>query len=283
MDVINVGLYGGKGLLGGKETPLEASVVSCDKYHTCSYFENQQCMKVRSIGGGTCQFGRVDTVKGYTSRAKKYRDFKNEWTNHEQYNKLTSPAKKLGLIDGFVVFPYPYVNIETQEDGELKILGPIMFGRDRTAFIPLGKFTPDFIHQLCSFRPQAMMGGEISDYRQKIVPMFIAHLKEVLPDKYEELISAYSSYGAKVNYVGRTALLRTLQPSLVQFKSKNYPDLNEEWHWDGNYLTYKGGYVSKFNVTKDYEIEEIRIKPSEKSTVTVSSNDQVTSQTVFID
>ncbi len=37
-EVIHVGLYGGKGLFGGKETALEASIVQCDKFDKCSFF-----------------------------------------------------------------------------------------------------------------------------------------------------------------------------------------------------------------------------------------------------
>lgn len=283
MDIINVGLYGGKGLLGGRETPLQASVVSCDKHQSCSYYQNNQCLKVRSIGTARCMFGSVSTIQGYTSKAKKYREFKNQWENHEQYSKLKYPSTKLGLIDNFVVFPYSFVRIVEQEDGEYKLDGPLMFSGDTTAFIPLEKFTTQLIHRLCTFRPQAIMGGEIKDYREKVVPMFISHLKEVLTDKYEELIDQYEGYAEKLNYVGRTALLTTVQPSTVHYKSSRYPEFNEEWYWDGTHLTYKGGHVHKFNVTNDYEVEEIRIKPSEKSKITISNNDQVASQTVFID
>jgi hypothetical protein len=48
-------------------------------------------------------------------------------------------------------------------------------------------------------------------------------------------------------------------------------------------LIYKKGYVHSFNITKDYEIAEIKIKPSDKSTIKITSNEQVTNETVFID
>ncbi|AKA44367.1 hypothetical protein PPSC2_26860 (plasmid) [Paenibacillus polymyxa SC2] len=170
MDVIHVELYGGKGLFGGREQPLEASVIRCDKYKSCSYYENNQCLKVRSIGGSTCRFGEEDTVRGYTSKAKKYHQFKRSWKEHEQYRKLGKPSAKLGHIDNFVVFPYPYIHIKEQEDGEIKISDPLMFS-DKTAFIPWERFTPELIHRICTFRPEAVMGGEIMEYRKKIVPM----------------------------------------------------------------------------------------------------------------
>jgi len=281
VEVINVGLYGGKGLFGGKETPLEASIISCDKYEQCSYFKNNQCLKVRSFLSPVCKYGRVNNVKGYTSRAAKYHSFKKQWQEHEKYSKLKYPPQKLGLIGEEIVFPYPYIRITQTEDGNIKLSDPD-FGSN-IAFIAKEYFTIDLIKRICNFRPLAMMGGVITDYQSKIVPLFLAHLKEVLPDKYEELRKENSDLAKEVSYVGRKALLKTINPSDVFYKSSNYPQFNEKWHWDGEMLTFLSGYVSSFNITKDYTIAEIKIIPSDKSVITISNNGQVTEETVFID
>lgn len=281
MDVINVGLYGGKGIFSGKESPLEASVISCDKYMSCSYYKSGHCLKVRSIGGSTCQFGRVSTHKGYTSRARKYYEFERQWKAHEMYGKLTSPSRKLGLIDGFVVFPYPFIRFEIDGD-RIKIGDPGFW--DNTSFIPVELFTVELVQRICAFRPRAIMGGEIEDYQKEKVPLFLAHLKEVMPELYEELIAKDATHEQKINYVGRKALLRTVRPSNVHYKSSpRYSDFNEEWIWDGEFLTFKGGHKPDFRVTKGYDISEIKIKPHENSTIIISDNDQVTGDTVFID
>lgn len=279
-DVIHVGLYGGKGIFGGKETPLEASVISCDKYKQCSFYENNQCLAVIAPFSVGCKFGSVNNIKGYTSRAQKYWKFKNEWKEHEQYNKLSHPPNKLGVIDDRVVFPYPYVRIKETETG-LKITDP-SFGNS-IAYIDMKKFTPDLIYRICTFRPQAMMGGEIRDYQKETVPLFLAHLEEVLPEKYESFIKAYPKFAKKIDYVGREVLLKTIKPSMVYRKSDSHPNLNSEWYWDGEFLTYKGGYVSGFSVIKDYEIEQIKLKPSDKTVVNITNNDQVDKNTIFID
>src|SRR5262245_37737206 len=99
MTIINVGLYGGKGIFGGKESPLEASIIYCSKHDKCSFYKSGQCLLVRSFGNTGCKFGRAVTERGYTSRAKKYYDFKNKWSSHEKYSKLKRIEKKLGLID----------------------------------------------------------------------------------------------------------------------------------------------------------------------------------------
>lgn len=279
-EIIHVGLYGGKGIFGGRETPLEASVISCDKHDSCSYFKDNQCMAIRGFSSG-CKFGSERTVKGYTSRAQKYHQFRNKWREHEQYGKLKRPSDKLGLVDGVVVFPYSYVRIKVSEDGKPFLNSPSF--NSETAHIDYDKFTSDFIYQICTFRPQAMMGGEITDYQKKTVPLFLAHLKEVLPEKYEEFINQYESYSDAIDYVGREALLNTIKPSVVHYEASSYPKFNEEWIWDGKLLTYDNGYVSSFNIAKDCEIKEIVIKPSDDTAIKISSNEQVLDTTVFID
>lgn len=280
MEVINVGLYGGKGIFGGRETPLEASVISCDKHESCSFFKEGKCLNVRGFGGG-CKFGSVQNVKGYTSRARKYHEFKSKWKGHDSYGRLSRPSDKLGVIDNYVVFNYPYVRIVKTENGNYKVTedGP-GFGHS-VSFIDLEKFNSDLIYKLCTFKPQALMGGTITSYKEEVVPKFLAHLHEVMPEKYDHFIGAYKQFAKPIDYVGRKALLRTLAPSVVEYRSDRYPEFNEKWMWDGEYLTYKDGYVNSFNIAKNAEIEEIKIKPSEDTEIVVTNNDQVNEITVF--
>lgn len=282
MEIINVGLYGGKSIFGGKETPIEASVISCDKHENCSFFKNGTCLKVRSFGSGGCKFGSVNTVRGYTSRAKKYSQFKNQWKNHEQYNKLSYPPQKLGIIDNVVVFPYPFIRITKTDSGKYVVEGPSLFSNSNS-YIELEKFNSDLIYRICSYRPQAMMGGEITSYQKEKVPLFLAHLQEIMPEVYDKFIKAYPKFGKKIDYVGRKALLKTINPSEISYYSRDYPNLTNHWYWDGEFLNYKSGYVSKVSIIDDYEIETFKLKPSDKTVVKITSNEQVTSDTVFID
>ena len=65
-------------------------------------------------------------------------------------------------------------------------------------------------------------------------------------------------------------------------KSDRYPNLNSKWEWDGEFSTYKSGYVSSVSISKDYEIDQFKLRPSEKTVVEITSNDQVTDETVFV-
>lgn len=276
-------LYGGKSIFGGRETPLEASVISCDKHSKCSYYKNGQCLLVRQFGSKGCKFGSVNTIRGYTSRAKKYSEFKRKWEEHEKYGKLSHPPTKLGVIDGYVLFPYPFVRIvKSEESNKWDVTDPSFISQ--TAYIPIDEFNSDLIYRICSYKPQAVMGGTIQKYQKETVPLFLSHLKELLPDKHEAFINAYPEFKQKeINYIGRKALLKTIAPSTVHYKSVRYPNLNESWEWDGEYLRYKEGYVGNFSITKDYEIVEIVIKPTDNSTIVITSNEQVTENTVFVD
>jgi len=282
MEVINVGLYGGKGIFGGKETPLEASVISCDKHERCSFYKNGTCLKVRSFGSGGCKFGNVNTVRGYTSRAKKYHEFRSKWKDHERYNKLSYPPQKIGIIDGVVVFPYPFIRITKTENGKYVVEEPALFS-NCNSYIELEKFNSDLIYRICSYRPQALMGGEITSYQKEKVPLFLAHLQEVLPEVYEKFIESYPKFGRKIDYVGRKALLKTIKPSEIFYHSRDYPRLNNKWYWDGESLIYQSGYVNSVSVINDYEIETFKLKPTDKTVVKIISNEQVTKDTVFVD
>lgn len=277
-QVINVGLYGGKSIFTNQETPLRAEIIYCDKFNNCSYYKNCQCLNVTAPFSNRCKYGRISVIYGYTSRAKKYHEFKSKYKRHEQYDKLDHPPRKLGLIGDEVVFPYPHISI----DKELNINNDSGFV-NTIAFIPCERFSVDFIKKICSFRPRSLLGNEIRDYQMNIVPLFLAHLKELLPEKYTEVKEKYPDLIQEITYVGRTALLKTINPSYVHYRSHNYPQFNEEWYWDGEFLIFKNGYVKSFSVTKDYEIVEIKIKPSEKSTIRISNNDQVSDNTVFVD
>lgn len=281
MDVIHVGLYGGKSIFGGREQPLTVDVLRCDRYNKCSYYKNKTCLKVRSFLGIRCKYGERQSIKGYTSRAKKYYEFKSKWDSHEKKSELKYPETKLGVVDDYVVIPYPYIAIEEKDDGE--VIVSLEHLSTRSNWISLKNFTPSLINEICSHKPRAMMGGEIKDFQKKYVPLFLAHLKETLPDKYAEFVKQFPKYDTEIDYVGRTAYLKTINPSVVCYQSERYPNLNEEWYWNGEILTFENGYASSVNITKGYDILEFKIKPSDKSQIVISDNKQVNENTIFVD
>lgn len=283
MEVINVGLYGGKGIFGGREKPLEASIISCNMKLQCTLYAQGQCAAIRSLGSDGCKYGRETVKRGYTSRAQKYHKFRNEWRNHEKYGALEASTKKLAVIGDEVYFSYSFINLKVEESGSITINGPSLGFGNRVAYIPLEDFTTDLIKRICDFRPQAMMGGTISSYQKEEVPLFLSHLKETLPELYKDFLKEHKEYDNTIDYVGRKAHLHSLDTCIVEYRSRSYPRLNNTWYWDGEYLNYKDGYISSLSIISDYEIHEFKIKPHKDATIKITDNDQVTEKTRFAD
>lgn len=282
MEVINVGLYGGKGIFGGRETPLEASVISCGMKDKCSLYAQGQCAAIRSFGGG-CKHGQETVKRGYTSRAQKYHTFRSEWRNHEKYGALVPNTKKLAIMGDEIYFSYAHVTLKVNEDGVVRIDGPSAGFGNKAAYIPIDKFTIDLIKRICDYRPQAIFGGAITSYQEEQVPLFLSHLKEVMPELYNKFLNENPKYNNAIDYVGRKAYLHSLKPCVVEDVSKRYPNLDNSWYWDGEHLEYKNGHISKVGIVSDYEIQNFKIKPSKNATVKITDNNQVTENTRFVD
>ncbi|MNV38864.1 hypothetical protein D3C71_1304270 [compost metagenome] len=78
-------------------------------------------------------------------------------------------------------------------------------------------------------------------------------------------------------------MLYSLLPSVVHYSSKEYPQFNESWYWDGQVLVFKNGAVHNVKIAKNFDILEFKIKPSQDTVVTISDNSQVWDKTIFVD
>src|SRR5699024_5503455 len=145
--VIHVGLYGGKSIFGGREKPLEASIISCGMTEQCSLFEHGQCAAIRSMSSEGCKHGKEMVKRGYTSRAMKYYDFRSKWRDHEKYGALKPNTKKLAVIVDEVYFSYPHITVKVEGDG-IKLDGPSVGFGNSVAYIPVEKFTTSLIKRI---------------------------------------------------------------------------------------------------------------------------------------
>ena len=48
-EKINVMLYGGKSIFGGKETPIEADEIFCDRASECTFYKENKCLRCRAM------------------------------------------------------------------------------------------------------------------------------------------------------------------------------------------------------------------------------------------
>lgn len=285
-EKIHVGLYGGKPVFGrGRETPLGARIIFCDRAEQCGFYSNSKCLKVRSFLGSGCKYGKINTITGYTSRANKYHEFKRRYETDEVYGKLKYPngQAECEIIGDEVCICLSYCEIKKQDNGIWTLDVP--FGSSKATFVPQCEVTVEFLQRIFSFVPRSIFGYKpIPDYANKVLPDFCISLRRTLPDIYARFVTEYPQYDIAPNYIGKKALLHSLNKGDVEYRfSHSSGTTYEKWYWDGEYLTLTDGKLSYFaiNITKEYDIDVFRIKPSSGTVVTISRNDQVNEGTVF--
>src|SRR5699024_7428870 len=99
---------------------------------------------------------------------------------------LESNTKKLAIIGEEIFFSYSYITLKVDENGNVDIGGPSFgFGSD-VAYIPKEKFTTELIKRICNYRPQAIMGGKIKEYKDEQVVLFLGQHIEIIHNLYDE-------------------------------------------------------------------------------------------------
>ena len=235
---INVNLYGGKGIFGGKETPLEADEIYCDMYEQCTFYKEGKCLRCRNFLAPTCKFGKNNVIKGYTSRAMKYYDFKSKYQNDEVYNKLSYPKKLVAVIGDNLYMNLKFTLVRKRKETDEKwkrdvdgyFISEVGFCSG-DVFIPLNEVTNDLLYAIFSYNPHAMMGGVIEDYQKKVVPEVLQDLKKAAPDIYNNFILKHPEYNIAPNYIGKKAYINSLKPN-TKFQYNGH-----EWLYDGEYVS----------------------------------------------
>lgn len=274
IDKINVGLYGGKGIFGGKETPIRAEEIYCDKYESCSLYKNKSCLNVTSPLSGKCKFGNINRIQGYTSRAKKYYEFRDKYKNDEKYANLKHPSDcKIALIDDYVYLNVVFTRVDINEKGNYFVKFVNFSSGD--SWIELDKFDCNLLYSICSFRPQAMMGGEITSYKDKEIPNMLLQLKDKLPELHREFIDKYPQFDVEPNYIGKKAYIKTMSKDSVLIDCCGNEFIFDDGelvceHWKSSFAPF------------DAEDVLLKIKVTDDITYKINNNSQVTSETIFV-
>lgn len=278
MKKINVALYGGKGLFGGRETPLEAEEIFCDRYEQCSYYQTGKCLKCRGFLTPTCKFGRTNTIRGYTSRARKYYSFKSKYENDEVYSKLKYPNEPVAVMGDTLYIHYRYGTVRKRTEQDEKwvkdVDGYIIdTGNYRSSvFIPLNEVTNNLLFAIFSNKPIAIMGGIIREYQDKVVPDIIQTLKKVASEIHKNFITEYPQYDVAPNYIGKYAFIKTMvNGSKLEDAHGNIFILNngklvcEKWRL--SFVPFKGGTAKmEIDVRDDMEYQITSNSQCDKNT-----------------
>lgn len=277
--VIHVHIYDPRNSIfkGSKNDRAEAHIYSCSQSQSCDAYASGQCMMIAKIFGGRCIYGKRRNLSGFTPRARKY----SSWIL-EQRERYTDKIEALKTVDGVIfkveggyMMPYSFMGMNESvpfhsHDGGFKTGLP---------FIKKEDITKENLASIYNFRPRAMMGGEIKDYQNKIVPKFAKDLSDRYPDLYELLVEAVPGASKLVedyDYTGRDALLSTIKINCNVTISKKI------WFWDGEFIIAKDkGYMIFPPV--EWDQCELKFKPKANEKIRITSNDQVTPDTVFVD
>lgn len=287
MKQINVDLYGGKSIFGGKEEPLVARYIHCDSSDKCSLYAEGKCLNVYGLQLAECPFGKMSSVKGYTSRAAKYRTFKNNIQQDPTYRKLDYPSDSslVCIVDNILIIRLKWVvvqpyNVDKKCDYNDKIINNKWmlsdpwkgFDRIKKLIITKEECTPEILNEFFSFVPYSLMGGRIDNYQEKIVPSIITELKRKVPEIYKSLVDKYPEYIKEDNWVGKTAYIYSLTDGSTLTTDRG------TFIKDGEYLigTYRSSFLPFGATTAD-----IKIKITEKMIYKIDDNSQVDENTVF--
>lgn len=269
-QLINVGLYGD----GSRKARRRAEYIYCDHADECSAYKDGKCFRVTTLFGLRCEFGRVGQVDGGTKQSKKFYQVSDAAKSNEQYHKLSYPHNVyITQIGNGAFLTLPYVCIELQ--GERLVCSDPGFGGNRL-YVPLEVMTPENIKRVCEYRPYALMGGEIADYQQKTVPMFLHQLSQLFPACFKAFTMAYPDFDIKPpNWIGRYAKLETCN------RKVEYKDIHGNlFYFDGEDIVCDC-YRSPF-LPFDGSPTKVRITINGDMKVKITDNNQVTNETVFV-
>lgn len=232
--------------------------------------DKQVACLTSSINNSDPYFYKV-SEEGFTRRAKNYgklvRPYEEEFP--ELKNNLSSIKHNLKKYGDYV-----YIRLSFLDNLRNPFKADNFF--ETYNFIKLENFTVTNILKLLDFHPQAMFGGEISDYQEKEIPMFLHELKVEFPEIYQQLLQCSSKvkkFNDSITYIDKTAYLATLSPGQVELRL-GFID-SQIFYWDGKVLS------NKITAYDKSQIEQI-IKPSIDTTVKIKDNSTVNSNTKFV-
>lgn len=285
-EIINVSLYGGKSIFGGRETPLNADIIKCDKYKICSLFKDGKCRNIR-MSSGYCRHGTVETVKGYTTRAKKYSEFKKKWSSHEKYNQLKHTFSSFDLIDGVISMRSTLFKTRRSQGDENsfeKCCNGICFAtvwenrHNEKAYqdglkIKVSELTTEIIKIIYNLKPKTLFeNAEIKSYKEEFLRDLKLFLLDVIPETFEQFEKENGVF--EMDFVGKKALLKTLNRGIVKISGST------NGVWNGKEIIVEDN-VPIFLISKPIKSIKTIIVPEDDFEVEIIDNNQVNKNTVF--
>lgn len=271
MKKINVNLYGGKSIFGGREEPYNVDIAYCDKYEQCDFYKNGTCFNAGRFKEN-CKIGKKENIQGWTSRAAKGREFCSKWKKDEYYRKLKEPSQTIGIVEDTAILCIRDMKLDDNETP----IEDVGFRKTSLSYIKLEKFTPELIKKICDLRPKVLLGYEpIKAYYEEYIPRFLGDLKRNCPNIFNKFVTTYPEYRKEINYIGRKAYINTLNngSEIKDYHNNTWTIEDDEivcYKWE-TWLPFKGSPT------------ETRIKITDDMYCKVTDNSQVNDNTKFYD
>lgn len=245
----------------------------CEYDGKCPMYEKGKCVCQNLIFGEIkCPHARRVQASGLTKRASGFGKAASRWK--EMY-KTEIQIENVMLCEcgDYIYLPYPHLDV---------------FGRkpieeiERDRFLHKTLFTIENIHKIINWHPRSLMGGIITDFQEKEVPKFIRQLRDVFPDLYAEYLNTYPDDKTKfeaicVDYVGRKAYLNTLKDGTT------YRDCHGDiWVKNGEFLVCEQ-MKTTIHMPIGRKPRKVMQQMMGDEIVTVSKNDDVSENTVFVE
>lgn len=275
MEIIDVSIYDPtKSLFKSKASePAECRIYLCSNKDNCSLYKINKCIQKNFFVFG-CPYGKVNYEKGPTKRARTFFSWLSE--RKTKYNNtlsvLSSPESVLAKVGEYFYLPYPHMFLNL----DVPVLGKATILSSGRPFVHENDFNVNLIIQLLNHRPQSLFGGEITSYQKKELPLFLKHLSEQHPEMFKQVSSVVDikKYIDTFTNIGRKALLSSLLSGTIIEKDQ------ENWLWDGEYLTSSNSYLAFTPVT--FTERFVKIKPVKNAVIKITNENQVCEGIVFL-
>lgn len=251
-------------------------IISCECPEKCELYSKGYCI---ISGGYYCPYGNKRIVVGFSRMASKFYSWINDFekAHKDVYRAELKKPEKLEYFINLVYIPISYLGLNKEIEF---VAGGGFFSKDKP-IVRREHFNADFIKKkIVDFKPIDLFGGTIDNYQNEELPKFLLWLKQLDNTLYEEVKEMCPNLPIfkLMTNVGRKAVLQTLNPNVGTFKDIH----GGIWTWDGEYL-YSNNTHACFTLVDTSEIQECRIKPTNKVVVKVCEDAQVNNYTEFID
>ena len=223
-----------------KNAVERAEIIYCDSCDKCSLYKQGKCLRVRKfLSYNECEYGRTDSVQGYSPRAAKYYEFHNKYKQDEVFGKLKEAyGPMIAKIGDYYFVDNKYTTITdytAEQKNKLQFYGGRWFKKkgleeyyylSQSMFSSSGGFVrkedledlseDGILYYLFHHWPRTIFDGtKIKDYQEKTLPDLCMSFRKLAPDLAAKFFAAYPDFDYKPNYIGKKAFVRSVKDGVV--------------------------------------------------------------------